>query len=295
MAPLYYCPAIVSAVTPFFLPPWLDVDIVRSQTVDFQPIPQWNNGIITSVRPNQGTRINITASGVVKAEQSQASILALLEAIYANMSGEDNTFTFFLYNDRGWPGCALESQREHFGYTEMHNVMQDTQLSIICPYNQPDTNLQLTFSNFNEEYPYADIVGRPLGDAVTPGEVVALMQSLQTPHVFFPGQPAVTDAGAEHRIIIGGETGSQWSLRSLQITWSNPGDASGTTTVRASTAPVGGSGSNINATVGVSANYGAVASGAITLTAGDSIYVYIPTGGAGGHANIECNLIMKAL
>lgn len=293
MPPLYYCPCIAFGATLFYLPPWITADFTRSQKVEVHTVPQTNQQLITSVRPNLGTKISLTASGVKPGQLSQASVLAWFEEIWSHLSGEDKTFDLFIFSDRAWSGCALETQNESVGLEPLI-VLKDARLDIVCPNTSPDTSKQLTFGDYNSEYPYSSLVGRPLGDAVVPGTVTPIMQpSRQTLSGTFPWQQAATTAGQEHRFTVGGSDGSQWILESVQITWSDPGDATGDTTVRVSTAGVGGAGAALNATVAAGEVFSLETAGSISVTAGDPLFVFIPT--AGGHQNIQYAFRLRAV
>ena len=290
--PLYYAPCIVFGATQFWLPPWITADFTRSQKVEVHTVPQTNQQFITSVRPNLGTKISLTASGVKPGELSQASVLAWFEEIWSYLSGEDKTFDLFVFSDRAWSGCALETQSESIGLEPLI-VLNGAKLDIVCPHTSPDTSKQLTFSDYNSEYPYAKLVGRPLGDAADPGTVTPIIQpSLQTLNGIFTYQPGNTVAGHEHRFTVGGSAGSAWVLEALQVTWSDPNDASGNTTVRVSTAGVGGSGAAINATVNAGEFFSMESNGSITVAAGDTLHVFIPS--AGGHQNIQYAFRLRA-
>jgi hypothetical protein len=290
---LYYSPAIVIGGVTWWLPPWVDVDSTRGQSVELISVPQSSTAIITSVQPNQGTHLNLVVSGM-RAPHTQEDVLYWFEEMWDALSGPEKVFDLFIFSDRAWRGCALETQRDRIGLDPLV-LIENTSLSIVCPYSKPDTNAQLTFTDYESEYPYANLVGRPRGSAVTPGGGTPLLQSsYQTPGGHFPGGDVVTPTGQEIRVTVGGTTGSQWTLEKLQVVSADPTDATGTTTVRVSTVPIGTvGGSQINATVGSTAYFGSPASGSIAVTAGSTLYVYIPT--TGGHANVQFTLWLKAL
>lgn len=294
MTALYYCPAIVIGGVTWWLPPWVEVESDRSQHVELISVPQSSTALITSVQPNLGTRLSLQVSGI-RAPNTQEDVLYWFEEMWDAVSGPGKVFDLFIFSDRAWRGCALESQRDKIGLDPLV-LIDNTSLSIVCPYGKPDTNAQLTFSDYNAEYPYASLVGRPRGSAVTPGGGTPVLQSsYQTLSGHFPGgQASATPEGQEVRLTVGGGAGSQWRMEKLQVVWADQEDATGTTTVRASTVAIGaGGGSQINATVSSTSYFGSVASGSITVTAGSTIYVYIPT--AGGHANVQFQLWLKAL
>lgn len=294
MAPLYYCPCIVFGATQFYLPPWVDVSTTRTQKVETHTPPQTNQTLITSVRPSLGTKIQLSVSGVIKEEQSQESILRWFEEMWFYLSGEDKVFDLYIFSDRAWVGCALESQSDKIG-REPLITLNDTGLDIFCPFSKPDLTKQLTFSNYNTEYPYANLVGRPLGSAANPGTVYPVMQpSFQSLPGTFPGQAsAATEAGQEHRFKVGGGLGSQWLLESIQINWADPIDAAGDSTVRVSTEGIGGLGQSLSATVEAGEYFGPEVTGTITVTAGDDLFVWVSA--AGGHQNIQYVVRLKAL
>lgn len=293
MASLYYAPCIVFGATQFYLPPWVDVSTTRTQKVETHTPPQTNQTFITSVRPSLGTKIQLSVSGVVKGEESQESILRWFEEMWFYLSGEDKVFDLYIFSDRAWSGCALESQSDKIG-REPLITLNDSQLDIFCPFSKPDLTKQLIFSNYNTEYPYANLVGRPLGNAAIPGTVIPVMQpSFQTLPGVFPGQAsAVTVAGQEHKFTVGGGAGTQWLLESIQVTWADPIDATGETDITVSTEGVGGLGEALTATVAAGEYFGAEEAGGITVTAGDSIFVFATA--AGGHQNAQYVVRLKA-
>lgn len=294
MADLYYCPAIVFESAVFWLPPWVTADITRSQTVQGVNPPQTNQYKHTSVRPNQATKINLTCAGVKPGELTQEAVLRWFEEIWTALSGEDKIFDLFLFSDRAWTGCALESQTERIGLAPLI-VLQDTGLSISCESSQPDTSRQLTFTDFNAEYPYASLVGRPLGTAVDPGTVIPVIQPSfqQLPGTFFGGLTGATSAGQEHRFSVGGATGGKWRLESLQIVGADPVDATASTSVRISTAGVGGGGSFITATIAAGERFSVPVTANIEVTTGASLYGFATAGG--GHQNVQYIARLRAL
>lgn len=280
---IYYCPAVVIGGTPYFLPPWVDVDITRSQRVSIVNPPRTSNAVITSVTKNAGARISITASGVPDA-QSQAAVLAWLNQVWQALSGEDKTFDLFIYSHEGWAGCALETQSESYG-TRMMLAVEDLRLDIVCPNDAPDPTRRLSFTNFNAQYPFADKVGRPLGDADEPEVPTVIMQpSIQNISGIFAGQHF--DAGAvSFKFIVGGNAGSVWKLSSLMITNAENFDASGTSTVKISVGDYAEDEAGISASVTSAQSSSGRVSGNLEVTAGDTVFVFLTV--ANGHSNIQ--------
>jgi hypothetical protein len=280
---IYYTPAVVVGGTPYFLPPWVDVEITRSQRVSMVSPPRTGNAVITSVSKNAGARISITAAGVPDA-QSQAAVLAWLNQVWEALSGEDKTFDLFIYSHEAWAGCALESQSESYG-TKLMLAIEDLRLDIICPNDAPDPTRQLNFTNFNAEYPFADVVGRPLGDADEPEVPTIIMQpSIQNISGIFAGQH-FDAGGSTFKFIVGGNAGSRWKLGSLAITSAENFDASDSSKVKISVGEYEDDETGIEAEISETQTSSGRVTGNIEVTAGDSLFVFLTK--ANGHSNIQ--------
>ncbi len=117
----------------------------------------------------------------------------------------------------------------------------------------------------------------------------------QTLTGMFPGTvDAITTAGQEHRFTVPGVAGKTWKLSSLQITGCDALSSAGTTTVTVSTKAIGGEGaSTIAASAAVGAWSSAQATASITVTTGDTLYVFVTA--AGSHAWVQYRAYLEAI
>jgi hypothetical protein len=292
MPKLYYCPAITYGGTRLYLPPWVTVKQSRKQNVEMISVPQTNSAVITSVRANQGTSLSLVCSGF-KSERDQAVVLSWIEELWKGLS--EKTFNLFIWSDRAWRDCALETYDHEQDLKPMTGLF-NLELGIVCPNSSPDTSMQLSFTDYANEYPYSHLAGRPVGMAVEPGTLIPEVEpAVQDQCGIFVGVcDAATAEGEEHRFRGGGSLGAQWRIEGIQVTSAEPDGATGTTTLRVSTAPIGSAGSNLDCTVSQTSRFGAENSaGAITVTTGVTLYVFIPS--AGGHQNVQYRVRLRAL
>ncbi len=293
MADIFYAPCIVYGMTRFYLPPWLQAEIVRSQSVDMASPPGASNAVITDIKPNQGTQISLTVQDI-PATPSTATVLKWIEDLWSHMSGRE--FKFFVFSDRGFPNCALQTMREQITLNP-NTRLPETPIQIVSAASQPDTNLQLDFDpNYATAYPYASIVGRPTGSAAVPGSIVPVTEpASQDYSANFPGQQLGANVtGEEKRYVVGGTVGSSWDIRGIQITSAENEMATGTTTYRLSTVPIGGGGgSHVDVSIANTERFSDEVAVDIPATAGDNLYLYRIAGG--GHQNPEVHFRCEAL
>jgi hypothetical protein len=246
--------------------------------VEVVPIARTNSAIIASVEDNLGARIRLTCSGIPTGGATQAQVLLWFEDIWNALHGR--LFKFFLFNDRAWVDCALESQEESIGLEPLIAV-QDLQLSIVCPNAAPSTSYQVTFTNYASEYPFASLVGTPACDAVTPGGGITPVSepSQQVYSGVFPGVlSTISTAGQEHQFTIGGTAGSVWRITGFQVTGSTS-LGSEVTTLSLSATGVGGIGEFVEAELD-----GTLVSAAgedyFDVEAGETVYVFCTGAGS---------------
>jgi len=254
------------------------VSDTRSQSVELTSDPNADSAAITDIRANQGSRISISAD-YIHGSPSAANVLSMMETVWGYLQGKE--FTLHIVTDRAWTNCAVERYRTGIPREGPLNAYR-AEIEIVSAQSAPNTSVQLSFANYASEYPYAAVVGRPSGSAATPGTAPTIVQASRQiiTHTFAGIIDAATPAGQEYVFKVGGSTGSTWKIKSLHIgNMEIPG--TGTTTVRISTAGVGGAGSNVDATCALDEYSGAEATGNITVTAGDTVYLFV-TGGGGG-------------
>lgn len=293
MASLYYCPAIVvGGGEPYWLPPWLRPRYSRTQSVVTHSPKGADRAIITSVTPNQGTRISLTIDRL-RLQPTDAQVLSVLDDLWTMLAGQDRRFVFFEFSDRGWADCAMESF--DYSHDDPLRLVHEVGIQIFSEVSQPSTFYQLQFEDYASEYPFAAYVGRPTGTAASPGTRIPLSQNAMIlPGTFIGIVESATVAGQEHRFTVGGVPGTQWKLEGLQITHADPVNATGTTTVRVATYGVGDvPGSHIEAAVESDEWSGDEETGDITVTTGDTLFVYVPAAGAGGHQNVQFRVRLR--
>jgi hypothetical protein len=289
--PLYWAPTIVYGSTRFYLPPWVSARVSRSQFIDLQSVPRTNRAVITRVDKNQGTLIALDCSGVVP-HSSQAEVIAWLEQIWEELSGK--VFKLFLWSDRGWEECALDTHEHEIGLDPLC-VLQGLTLSIRSANSAPTTSQQLVFTDYANEYPYAALVGRPAGVAATPGVLRPVTEPSQANYggTFHGVLGAASVAGEEHVFRVGGSAGSSWRVRGIQITSAELPVASATTTIRLSTQPIGGADpQTLDVSVASDETFSDVSPASILVTEGDALYVYATAGG--GHQNLQYRFLLTA-
>lgn len=292
MAPLRYAPCIVYGSTRFYLPPWLELDETRSQQITVFSPAEADGATITGIRKNQGTEIQVRVRDIPDTP-STADVLYWFEQLWSHLSGRQ--FKLFIFSDRAWPNCALRSQRNVIGLGPL-TMLPEIPLTIFSTANQPDTSLQLDFAGgYANDYPYAHLVGSPSGDAWEPEDLIPVTEpSIANHGGVWPGAASsVTTAGFEHRHVVGGTTGSTWRIKGIQITSAKKVSAVGTTTVRVSTAPVGGmGGSAADASISSTQVFSSETSANIQVTAGDTLYVSLHA--AGNHSDVQYKIRLEA-
>ena len=284
--PLYYAPCAVYGSTRLYIPPALQVSWEESQGLTVLKPFGADRAVIAAVEATEGLTIQMTGEWLVD-DPTTASVLAAWQSL-RELKGR--TFDFFLFNDEGFPGCALQTIGLEVPQTELGTIR--FQMSIYCPSSGPTTALQLPFTDYETEYPYAAKVGRPRGNARSGGGTVTGQPVLQTIQLQMPGvQDETTTAGQEFRIVVGGETGRNWSVRSVQIFGAEPLGATGETRIRVSSGAVGSGSGFIEASVGQTAHFGSVATGALTVASGSTLYAFVST--AGGHQNLQVAITLR--
>ena len=291
MTTLYYCPAVHYGETTFWLPPFLEIEETRSQRVDLVSLPNVDAAVITDIRANQGARLSLRVT-YIPDNMTTAEVLSIIEQIWAALAGRE--FTLRVWSDRAWASCALSSMSTKVGLDPLV-VLDGAPLEIISASSAPSLDLQYTFSDYATEYPYAADVGRPLGNAASGS--TAMANSLAPYSGAFHGVvDAETAVGKDQAHYVGGASGSRWRLIGVQIISAENWIADAITQVKASTVPKGTAGGQaITASVAAAAIYGAKATGSIEFTAGQRIYVHIPTGGAGNHTNVQYRLDLQPI
>lgn len=294
--PLYYCPAIKYGTTTVWLPPGLRITTARSQEVRAYPIPRTSSAVIGSVTPNQGMSIRIEVDELAN-PVTQAKALEVIRSLWTHMKGR--TFTLWIFSDRAWVGCALRDLDDDTLAGDGPSVRIRARLEIYCPYNEADTSQQLAFDDYDEDYPYAAFVGRPLGDAVSPTdpeEGVIVPTAQQTFPGKFEGLAEVTPNGGGHRFIVGGPAGSQWRVKraivSRALVVDSEADETELTVSDVDVDDMPGA-KELVFTVAGGVSNGAVATGNLLFTAGDEVFVHI-TASDGGHADVQFVVMLEA-
>lgn len=290
MAPLYWCPCIVYGGVKYWLPPSLTLSDGWSQDVELISPPYTSRAIIAEVNDNQGVRLNLTIRGA-DACYNERQVLDWMEELRTQFRGK--TFSLYLFNDRGYERCALDGSDLNIPLGLMRR--REGSLSIVSE-DVMTTNLEtLTFpGGYENDYPYAHLVGRPEGDASGGGPVIVSQPSMQIMKgTFLGGVESVTEAGDEQRFVVGGSPGSLWSLEAVQISSAETFNATGTTQIVVKPQPVGTPSAQIFASVSALEKFSAEGVGNISVAAGSTVYAYATQ--AGGHQNVQFHFRLKAL
>jgi hypothetical protein len=270
-----------------WIPPGLRVDWNETQSLEILNPFDGDSAIVASIEQNQGVPISITGDWL----PDEPNAAAVLESWQALRELKGREFDLFILSDHGFRNCVLSSLK--------FEIPRDGQLGMIrfdaeifCPESGPTTEIQLDFTNYDSEYPYAAQVGRPSGDAQSGGSVVSGQPNQQIFAVNFPGiQDETTANGQEFRIAIGGETGKTWMVYGVQIVGAEPLGASGTSAVRVSVGSVSAGGGYVEATISQSAHFGSRAAGTLEVVSGATLYCFVST--AGGHSNLQVSILLK--
>jgi hypothetical protein len=273
----------------YYLPPWISVRDSWSQNVEVLKPPYGTRPIIAEVYDNEPVSLTLEATGIAESTGKARQVLDWMAELRSQLRGR--TFSLYLFNDRGYETCALTGNEQNIPLGRL--TFLDTTIGIISETSSEAALPTLDFpSGYDNEYPYAHLVGRPDGEASTGGGISVIQAPRQTPGGHFPGPLyAVTAAGDEQRFTVGGGEGSQWTLDQLQITSAGIGDASGPTTIVLSTTPIGVSGTSTQATVSSAQKFSTVAISGITVTAGTTLYAYATA--AGGHTDVQFAFQLK--
>lgn len=281
---LYLCPRVAwdNGASYLWLPPWFSAVENVEQTVVVREPAFGDAAIISAIQANRGAQITINVDDYLVSPQTQANALNWKRVIWAACKGR--LVRLNIWSDEGWGECALK--RLSFNHTRDPLVrLRDFNLQFHATTSEPSTDYAITFDDYDDDYPYADVVGRPTGDAATGTPVEDETMRVPFGGKFFGQQSAVTAAGNEHVFTIGGAAGGSWKITKLQITHADKFEADGTTTVTVSDMGVGGGGSTITASIGSTAQSSSLGSGSFNVAVGTDLKVFITA--AGNHQNVE--------
>jgi hypothetical protein len=286
MTALYYAPCAVYGSTRFYLPPGLAASWTESQGLTVLKPYRGDRAIVAAIEATEGITVSMSGEWMFD-DPTTASVLAAWQDL-RQLKGR--SFDLFLFSDEGFPGCALQSLDLEIPRTRME--MLRFSLAVFCPASGPTTALQLPFTDYQTEYPYAAQVGRPRGNARSGGSVMAGQPVLQSLQVMFPGvQDETTAAGQEFRLVVGGEVGRNWVVTGLQITGAEPLGSTGETRVRASGGGVGSGSGFVEASVASGAHFGSRATGTLVVASGSTLHCWCST--SGGHQNLQVTATLK--
>lgn len=289
---LYFCPRVAwdGGASYLWLPPWMSADETVEQTVVVREPAFGSSAIISAIQPNRGTSITINVNDYLVSPATQATALNWKRIVWAACKGR--LVRLNMWSDEGWGECAL--RRLSFKHTQEPLVrLRDFNLQFVATASEPSTDYAITFDDYDDDYPYASVVGRPTGTAATGTPVEN--ESMRVPFggEFFGQQSATTTAGQEQTFTIGGAAGGSWKITKLQITSADILEADGTTTVTVSDAGVGGGGSTITASVGAAARSSSLGSGSFNVAVNTALKVFISA--AGNHQNVQFKFECEAL
>lgn len=289
MAPLYWSPAIVIGAVRYYLPPWIAVRDSWGQNVEVLRPPYGTRPIIAEVYDNEPVHITLEAVRPATGSAKTRQVLDWMAELRSQLRGR--TFSLYLFNDRGYDTCALTNNEQSIPLGRL--TYMETTIDIVSESVMSSDLPTLDFpGGYDSSYPYAHLVGRPDGESSSGGGISVIQAPRQTPAGHFPGPlyaPSVL--GEEQRFTVGGAAGSQWVLDQLQITSAGTNDASDDTTIVITTAPIGTSAPSLQATVAPGQKFSSVATGAITVTAGSTLYAYATAGG--GHNDVQFSFQLR--
>jgi hypothetical protein len=285
----YLSPCITynSGANRLWLPPWMISPLRYRQTVTVHRPARAESALITAVRPNMEGEIEMSFPVAFLSAKTAEAVLAFYDSIIAACEGQKVQIN--LWSDVGWGACALvEMDASELEVTRRLELVRDLRLSFISETMRPSSDYAIEFDDdddYEATYPFADYTGRAHGDAVsgTPLVLSAIRQAIAG---LFPATiSAISTAGNELGFVIGGASGSTWKVSNLQVVGSSKTYATGTTTIRLSTAGVGGSGSNIDLDLVSSATRAVPGEGEFTVEAGATVYAFVTA--AGLHSNVQ--------
>jgi hypothetical protein len=283
---LYYAPCAVYGSTRLWIPPGLAVNIVEEQKVTALNPLRGNRAIVAALERNQGQAISIQGDWI----ESDPTTKSVLDAWVSLRNLFGRTFDFFIFSDRGFRNCVIRSMGREIPRTKLGVI--NFSLEIFCPEPAETTAIQLAFTDFESEYPYANRVGRPLDEAASGGEIVSGQPALQIFNLTFPGvQDEATAAGQETRFVVGGESGTNWVVKRVQVVSCEPLSSTGTSTVRVSTGGVGSPMGFVAASVGVGAHFGDPVAGTLVVSAGETLFAFVTQGQ--GHQNLQVAVTLQ--
>lgn len=289
MAPLYWSPAIVIGADRYYLPPWISLRDTWSQNVEVLRPPYANRPIIAEVYDNEPIGISLEAIGLPSGSGKVRKVLDWMALMRAQLRGR--TFSLYLFNDRGYEVCALSGDSQEIPLGRLTHFATSLDLISETPMSASLPTLDFP-GGYENDYPYAHLVGRPDGESSSGGGISVIQQPRQTPSgVFTGGQYEETNPGSEHVYVVGGSVGSVWTVDQIQVSSALNFDASANTTVVVSTTPKGVAGSELSVILGAAETATGAESGGFPVTAGSNLYVYIDT--AGGHSDVQYQLQLR--
>jgi len=197
------------------------------------------------------------------------------------LSGAGGIFRFFWFHDQYWRRCFVENQDDiAFDMTR-------------APFGVIGYRIRFTAGD-PAIYDDDSVGAGPYEDDIYPGETGATMSAVKQKTsypVVFPGEIQVTPAGQDFLIVPEGESGTDLGVASIQATCSQLLGTSGSTQIRVCDAAKGGATTNsILLTLNHDERSGRN-TGAFTINAGDSLYVYCES--AAGHQDLMVSIVVE--
>ena len=251
--PLYIVQALKAGGDTLFLPPAFEIIERRRQGVPTRPIPFGSKLRIQAVQDNQGTELDFRINAPARENANARAIIDAIEGVWAFCRGR--LVDVLIYNDRGWPECALQSF-EHPHGPDPKVSFRGFSMSFLSAYSAPVASLQIPIADeaaYQALYPWWRDVGRLTGAEAQPdtggGSYVPEILRLSFFGVFSGHASVGTPAGQEIRFQLPGTAGRQWVLRSLRVTNAAPYGSTGASVVRLSRDGVGATENLLAATV----------------------------------------------
>lgn len=294
MAPLYWSPCIVYGATRYYIPPSISVSDSWGQDVEVLSSPYQNQAFITEVHDNQPVRLSLDPMAPVRQNSTSREVLDWMYEIRNQLRGK--TFALYLFSDRGYRKCAMESCDLDIPRTTL--VQRSCSIQIVAEEMMTTALQELTFPNgYDVDYPYAHVVGRPLGESSGGGPIPVTVNPYQTPSGFFSGvQASVTPVGEDQSFVVGGGPTSLWTLESVQITGADYTDAIDDTVVTISILPYDGVNPvpEISSRIEPGQKFGTVSGSLSTpIPAGTRIYARVSE--AGEHSDVQFTILLKGV
>lgn len=285
MAPLYYSPAMFVNGEAY----WLPVPVLRWRTRPVLEPPTVFDVPLGALVPKGVARVKgyrIQMSGVIARSTVGAALAELALMREAALGDGGGLFDLYRFHDRKFASCLVQSgpDVDETAFRTQEALAWD--MEVLCTGGI--VAAPIAFSSYDDDYPYAALVGRPTGDALSGSGPEVQTMVRQSIVVTLHGEVTATAAGQEIRVPF--PTGLSVNVVGVAIANAVPVLGSGSTRVGVANYAPGGSGQSITATLAAGARQSALATGSFTVnTTSGYVYVWadLPSSGGGVHQDVE--------